>query len=238
VLRDLGAPISPALPPPPLPPNTPPPGVVIVDAAFWNAAMVAPHATREPWGTGVPTEADLVDYALKLEEGDIGQAKCTLTRTAHKVDVVVHHRGGFAVGGSTVHVTLLKWVDPAPTNAAAWDNVNSWGAANTPPVDAFNDVLNSADGKTNTALGAGWSFVLGGAGEAHRVTLTGQTINNTSPGIATFDLDLGGATNDSLMILLAVIREGAPQSTLAAASLKNLAFDNATVAIRSVHVLD
>ena len=235
VLRDLGAPLAPAPPPPPAP-QVPPAGTVTIDNAFWTLSMVPPHDTKEPWGTGLPTEADLSDYALKLEEGDVGQALCTLARQPHKVDVVVHHRGGFAVGGGTVRVTLLKWIDPAPTNAAKWNDSTTWFKLAVPWTAAVNEVLNSADGKTATALTDGWSFVLGsGAGDVRRLDLTGQMPDSTHPGIASFDLDLSTATNDGLVLLVAVIRVGA-DIALSAAELPDLAFSNASVAVRSVHV--
>ena len=236
VLRDLGAPVAPPPPPPPAP-QLPPAGAVLVDAALWNGAMNVPaNATAEPWGAGVPSEADLADFALKLEEGDANQASCHLARTPHKVDVVVHHRGGFAVGGATVRVTLLKWVDPAATGAAQWNDASTWFSADLPWFDAVNQVLNSADGKTAIALTAGWSFVLGGAGDTHRVDLTGQMLNNVQPGIASFDLDLSTATPDGLMLLVAIIRVGSDIALGGNVKLKDLALTSPNVAVRSVHV--
>jgi hypothetical protein len=236
VLRDLGAAIAPA--PPPLPaPQVPPAGAVLIDNALWNGAMAVPaNATAEPWGAGVPSEADLADFALKLEEGDATQASCALARAPHKVDVVVHHRGGFAVGGATVRVTLLKWVDPAASGAAQWNDASTWFSADLPWFDAVNQVLNSADGKTAIALTAGWSFVLGAAGDSHRVDLTGQMVNNVQPGMASFDLDLATATPDSLVLLVAVIRVGSDITLAGNLKLRDLALTSPNVAVRSVHV--
>ena len=62
VLRDLGAPVTahPPVPPSPPAPGLPARNLVTINAAFWNAHMTGAHATREPWGTGTPTEADLL----------------------------------------------------------------------------------------------------------------------------------------------------------------------------------
>lgn len=226
-LRNLGAPLLPA----PAPANT-----VSINKAFWNLSMVAPHATAEPWGAGVPTEADLIDYALPLAEGSASQASCTLTRVAHKVDVVVHHRGASTQDGANVRVTLLKWVDPKNKNAAKWNDTTTWFNDPVPWTAAVNEVLNSADGKTSQAMTAGWSFVLGSGNVNHRLTLTGQTLDAMHPGIASFDLDLSTARNDSLILLVAVIRVGS-DITLSATKLKDLALTKPSVAVRSVHVL-
>ena len=63
VLRDLGATVVIV----PAAGATPQRAVPTIDNALWNATMLAPHATREPWGTGVPTEADLIDFAREDE---------------------------------------------------------------------------------------------------------------------------------------------------------------------------
>ncbi|HSQ30754.1 MAG TPA: hypothetical protein VLN49_12940, partial [Gemmatimonadaceae bacterium] len=111
-LRDLGAPIQP-------PPAS---KIVRIDKTFWNAAMVAPHSSADPWGAGIPTEADLYELSPTLVEGDLTQTSCTLPAQKLKVDIVVHHRGLDAVNGNDVRVTLLRWSDTKTKNAAKWND--------------------------------------------------------------------------------------------------------------------
>jgi hypothetical protein len=226
-LRALGAPILPA---PPAPPNT-----VGITAAFWNSTMVAPHATAEPWGPGVPAEADLYDFVAELQEGDLDTASCALPAGPLKVDVVVHHRGLGAVDGADVRVTLLRWMDPASPPAAKWDDHTTWFAGNVPWTAAVNEVLNSGDGKTTQSFGAGWRFVLGGANQSHRLTLAGQTLDSTHAGIATFDLDLTGFRRNRIVLLVAVIRAGGALA-LAPATVQELALTSPNVAVRSLRI--
>jgi hypothetical protein len=82
VLRDLGAPLMPS---PPAPANT-----VCIDKPFWNLSMTAPHATAEPWGAGVPLEADLCDFAGELKEGDADKTSCSMPSQKLKIDILVH----------------------------------------------------------------------------------------------------------------------------------------------------
>jgi len=233
VLRDLGAPLV----PPPGPPAAA--ATVSISRAFWNLSMVAPHATAEPWGAGVPSEADLADYAAPLAEGDIGRAGTTLARQAHKVDIVIHHRGSASVDGANVRVTLLRWRDPKTKNAARWDDASTWPSGNVSWTAAVNQVLNSADGKTGIALTDGWSFVLGAGNASHRLTLPGQTLDASNPIVATFDLDLAPIKNNALLLLVAVIRTGtsaADDIALVPATLRELTLTSPNVAVRSARV--
>jgi hypothetical protein len=229
VLRDLGAPLL-----PPLPSTT-----VSIDKNFWNAAMVAPHATAEPWATAAPTEADLYDLSAALVEGDLGQTSCALPAQKLRVDVVVHRRGLDPIDGANVRVTLLRWIDPKTKKAAKWNDHTTWFAGNVGWTPAVNEVLNSADGKTTKTVDAGWQFVLGSATQSHRLTLAGQTLDSTHAGIATFDLDLSAARRDAVVLLVAVIRAGtapADDVALAPATLQDLALTSRNVAVRSVRV--
>jgi hypothetical protein len=173
-----------------------------------------------------------------------------MPRRALKIDIVVHHRGLDAVDGANVRVTLLRWIDPKTKNAAKWSDHTTWpggskaiasGApANVPWTAAVNEVLNSADGKTNQAVGDGWKFVLGTSTQSHRLTLTGQTLDPTHAGIATFDLDLTDVKPNKVVLLVAVIRAGttaADDIALALAKLQELALTSPNVAVRSLKVL-
>jgi len=231
VLRDLGAPL---LPSPPAPANT-----VCVDAAFWNDKMQAPFATAEPWGAGTPTEADLRELTAALTEGDLAAASCALPAMPLKVEIVVHQRGLDPVDGANVRVTLLRWDDPATQHAARWDDSTTWFSGNVPWTAAVNEVLNSNDGKTSQAFGAGWSFVLGTASESHRLSLPGQALDAMHAGIATFDLDLTGVTANSVVLLVAAIRSGTTPGddiALAPAPLNEIALTSPNVAVRSLRV--
>lgn len=230
VLRDLGAPLM----PPPAAPN-----IIGINAAFWNLSMVAPHATAEAWGAGIPSEADLVEFSAPLSEGDLQSASCTLPPQQSKVEVVIHHRGLDARPGADVRVTLLKWIDPKKKNKAKWDDHTTWFSANVPWTGAVNDVLNSAAGTTAQTFGDGWSFV-GTTNATRRKSLTGQTLDPFTPGIASFDLNLTGLKNNTLVLLVAVIRAGAGAASdiaLAPATLEDLVMTSANVAVRSVRIL-
>ena len=231
VLRDLGAPLAAS---PPAPANT-----VSIDAAFWNTNMTAPHSTAEPWGAGLPSEADLIDFAAPLTEGPLTQTSCTRPAGALKVDILVHHRGLDPVDGANVRVTLLRWIDPKTKNAAKWNDPTTWFSGNVPWTAAVNQVLNSADGKTALAAGPGWQFVLGSSSQSHRLTLAGQTIDTTHSGIVSFDLNLTGVKKDRVVLLIAVIRAGtgaADDIALAPATLQDLALTSPNVAVRSMRI--
>ena len=229
VLRDLGAPIQ--------PPGTS--KLVIIDKTFWNATMVAPHASADPWSTAIPTEADLHELTATLVEGDLTETSCTLPAQKLKVDIVVHHRGLDAVNGNDVRVTLLQWTDPQKKNAARCNDQTTWFKGNVGWTPAVNEVLNSADGKTLQTVDAGWKFVLGNNTQSHRVTLAGQTLDSTHSGIATFDLDLTGVKKNTVVLLVAIIRDGtasAPAIALTPATLQDLALTSPNVAVRSLCV--
>jgi hypothetical protein len=231
VLRDLGAPLMPS---PPAAANT-----VCINAAFWNANMVAPHSSAEPWGAGAPSEADLHDLTAALTEGDLGETSCTLPARRLKVEVVVHHRGLDPVDGANVRVTLLRWIDPRTTNAAKWNDPATWFAGNVAWTPAVNQVLNSSDGKSALAVDNGWRFVLGTSGQPHRLTLSGQTLDSTHAGIASFDLDLTGFRRNRVVLLVAIIRAGtgpAAEIALAPATLRDLALTSPNVAVRSLRI--
>jgi hypothetical protein len=231
VLRDLGAPIAPS---PPAPAST-----VSIDAAYWGDKMQAPHSTAEPWGAGIPTEADLRELTAALTEGDLAAASCALPATRLKVEIVAHQRGLDPVDGANVRVTLLRWIDPATKHAARWDDSTTWPSTNVPWTAAVNEVLNSSDGKTSQAVGSGWSFVLGTASQSHRRVLTGQTLDLLHAGVASFDLDLRTLRRNRLVLLVAVIRSGttpADDIALAPATLQDLALTSPSVAVRSLRI--
>jgi hypothetical protein len=232
VLRDLGAP---TLPSPPNPIN-----IVSIDDAFWNAAVVAPHSLREPWGTGLPSEADLYEYTADLKEGDLKAASCSLPAKAAKVEIVVHRRGLESIDGADVRVTLLSWVDPNKKKAAPPSDESKWptSAVNVPWTAAVNDVLNSPGGTTAQTFAAGWTFV-GTTVATRRVTLAGQHLDATNSGIASFDLPLTGLKKNTLVLLCAVIRAGtspADDIALTAKPLKELALTSPNVAVRSLRI--
>ena len=230
VLRDLLAPIM----PPPEVANT-----VGINKAFWEINNVAPHATAEPWGAGVPTEADLADYSAALTEGDLANTSCSLPPKPSKVDIVVHHRGLDPIDGANVRVTLLKWIDPKPKNKAKWNDYTTWFSGNVPWAGAVNDVLNSAAGTTSKSFAAGWSFV-GTTAATRRSTLAGQTLDASHSGIATFDLNLTGLKNNTVVLLVAIIRAGtspADDIALTASTLEDLAMIGPNVAVRSVRIM-
>jgi hypothetical protein len=227
VLRDLGAPII-------------PPKRVSINKTFWDSAMVSPDDSAEPWGTGVPSEADLYELSATLVEGDLKQASCTLPPMPLKVEIVVHHRGFEPRSGSDVRVTLLKWIDPKTKDAAKWNNSATWFKDPVGWTAAVNEVLNSADGKTSQTVDSGWEFVLGGSTDSHRIVLAGQLLDSTHPGIASFDLDLTGVKQNTVVLLAAIVRAGTTPSdnvALSAATLQELALTKKNVAVRSVRVL-
>jgi hypothetical protein len=231
VLRDLGAPLMPS---PPAAANT-----VCIDTAFWNTNMTAPHSSAEAWGAGAPSEADLYELTPALAEGDVGTTSCSLPARSLKVDVVVHHRGLDPIDGANVRVTLLRWIDPRTKNAAKWNDHTTWFAGNVPWTAAVNQVLNSGDGKSALAVDNGWRFVLGAAGQSHRMTLAGQTLDSTHAGIATFDFNLTGFRTNRVVLLVAVIRAGtspADDVALAPATVQDLALTSPNVAVRSLRI--
>jgi hypothetical protein len=230
VLRDHGAPTVAVPAAPPLPALN----MAQIDKPFWDQHMKAPHATAEPWGAGPPTEADLHEYTPELREGDPGRTSCELQAAPCKVDVVVHHRGLAVRAGADVRVTLLKWIDPKKKNKASFSDPSTWFTGDVPWTAAVNEVLNSASGAAPGPLTAGWSFV-GSTNATRRVTLTGQTLDPLNAGVATFDLNLSGLKNDTVVLLVAVVRAGG-DIALNAAPLQQLILNNPQVAVRSVRV--
>ncbi|MFL5937818.1 MAG: hypothetical protein ACJ744_07685 [Gaiellaceae bacterium] len=221
LLREHGAPQGPA-----------PTLTVSVDEPFWKSVMETAHKTAEPW-SGVPSEADLYELTPKLSEGTVGAASCEVPRGPVKVDVVVHRRG-VPVGGSEIRVTLLHWIDPSTTGRAQYDDSTTWFSGNVPWTAAVNDVLNSNDGTTAQTFAGGWQFSQ--AAPNSRMDLTGQVVDNGSPGVVTFDADLSAASANDVVLFVALIREGT-NVALAAGSLRDLAFNNPGVAIRSVRLV-
>ena len=207
--------------------------VCSIDGNLWDTVMVAPHATAEPWGAAMPSEADLYELAASLVEGEPASASCSLPAAQLKIDVVVHRRSLAALDGGNVRVTLLQWIDPSADHRARYDDATTWFSGNVPWTTAVNDVLNSAGGTTTASFGGGWAFV--GSGAARRQTLTGQSLDPLRSGVATFDIDLRGARQNLVLLLVAIIRGGADVA-LAPASLHDLALGNASVAVRSVRV--
>jgi hypothetical protein len=221
---------------------TPQRAVPTIDNALWNATMQAPNATREPWGTGVPTEADLIDFHGEVPEGQVGAASMTFARSRAIVDVVVHHRGLLDRPGTDVRVVLLRWSGPAtalPGNLATW--VLGDAAGNVPWTLAVNQVLNSDAGTTGIAFGGGWSFVRTTGQTRLWKSLGTQTLDALNSGTVQFDVDLvTGVPNNRVVVLVAVLRAGvgagADIALPAAITLQQLALTSPNVAVRSLHL--
>ena len=215
VMRSLGAP-------------TVAPGTVRLDQAFWEQSVQLPWATAEPWGGTRPASADLLEFSTELPHRARTTASCDLAPGASRVDVLVQHRG-LTLDGAGVRVALLKWVDPQALPTSRYDDITTWPAGDVPWTGAVTQVLNSTGGTTALALGSGWSLV------GSRQTLTGQTLDASHPGVASFDLELTGVADDRLVLLVAVVRAG-NDLALAPATLENLVLGNAGVAVRSVRI--
>ena len=138
------------------------------------------------------------------------------------------------IDGADIRVTLLQWVDPLAAGRAQWNDQTTWFAGNVPWTAAANEVLNSSGATTSESFGDGWSFV-GSNAAARRKTLTGQTLDPMSSGVATFDVDLTGLRNNEVVLLVAVVRSGA-DAALAPADLDELALTSPSVAVRSLRV--
>ena len=239
VLRDLGAPVVNV----PAAGATPPLAVPTISNALWTAAMQNPDdAKREPWGAGVPTEADLIDYHGEVPEGQVGAASMTFARSRAIVDVVVHHRGLLDRPGSDVRVVLLRWLGPAtalPANPATWALGDA--AGNVPWTLAVNQVLNSDAGTTAIAFAGGWSFVPTTGQTRLWKSLGTQTLDALNSGTVQFDVDLvTGVPNNRVVVLVAVLRAGvgatADIALPAAITLQQLALTSPNVAVRSLHL--
>ena len=214
-------------------------GQVTVDAGFWASVVTGSHATAAPWGAGNPTYTDLLELGPMLGEGPNARASMTVARKPAKIEVVVHRRSPEPLDGAQVRVTLLRWVDPAPSGRAdPWDS-STWRTAgpgnDVPWTPEVNEVLNSAGGTFTGSMTGGWAFV-GPNAAARRKTLVGQTLSALEPGIATFDLTFSGFASGRLVLLVAVISDGAT-SNLTPAPLRDLARGHAHVAVRSLRVL-
>ncbi len=238
VLRDLGAPVVII----PAAGATPQRAVPVIDNALWNATLLAPHATREPWGTGIPSEADLIDFYGEVPEGQVGAASMTFARSRAIVDVVVHHRGLLDRSGSDVRAVMLRWTGPAaalPGNPATW--VLGDAAGNVPWTLAVNQVLNSDAGTTPIAFGGGWSFVRTTGQTRLWKSLGTQTLDALNSGTVQFDVDLvTGVPNNTVVVLVAVLRAGVGASAdialPAVITLQQLALTSPNVAVRSLHL--
>ncbi|NUZ08354.1 hypothetical protein [Piscinibacter koreensis] len=238
VLRDLGAPVVVI----PAAGATPQRAVPTIDNALWDATMVAPHATRNPWGDGAPSEADLIDFHGEVPEGQVGAASMTFARSRAIVDVVVHHRGLLERPGADVRVVLLRWSGPA---AAVAGNPATWtlgdAAGNVPWTLAVNQVLNSDAGTTAIAFGGGWSFVRT-AGQTRLWKTPGtQTLDALNSATVPFEVDLvTGVPAGRVVVLVAVLRAGVGASAdvalPAAITLPQLALTSPNVAVRSLHL--
>ena len=244
VLRDLGAPVA------VVPPAGATPQLLVptIDNAFWDATMnaphpgAAPHSLAEPWGSGVPTEADLIDFYGEVAEGQLSAASMTFARSRAIVDVVVHHRGLLDRPGADVRVVLLRWSGPAaalPASPATWTLGDA--AGNVPWTQAVNQVLNSDAGTTALAVGAGWSFVRTTGQTRLWKSLGTQTLDALNSGTVQFDVDLAtGVANNRVVVLVAVLRAGVGTSAdialPAAITLQQLALTSPNVAVRSLHL--
>ena len=94
-------------------------------------------------------------------------------------------------------------------------------------------MLNSATGVPTTGFGDGWSFV--GTNAATRRRSPATAVDNLASGVVTFDLDLTGVRDNTVVLLAAAIRADGP-SAIAAASLRDLTLSNPHVAVRSLRV--
>ena len=243
VLRDLGAPVA-VVPPTG---GTPQLLVPTIDNAFWDATMNAPHpggpphSLAEPWGTGLPTEADLIDFHGEVTEGQVTAASMTFPRSRAIVDVVVHHRGLLERPGADVRVVLLRWSGPAtalPATPSSWTLGD--GSGNVPWTQAVNQVLNSDAGTTALPLGAGWSFVPT-TGQTRLWRSLGTTLDALNPGTVQFDVDLvTGVASNRVVVLVAVLRAGVGASAdidlPTGISLQQLVLASPNVAVRSLHL--
>jgi hypothetical protein len=221
LLRDSGAPVV--------------AGAVTVDPAFFANVMVPPHVTADPWPGASPTEADLHDLLPPLPDGSVDAASTAVPPAPHRVDVVVHRRGLDPVAGADVRVTLLRWQDPdwLPWNRARPDDTTTWFSDPVPFAAAVNEVLDGPTGVPTSTFGDGWTFV-GTSAATRRRSPTG-TLDGTTSGVVTFDLDLTGEDHDTVVLLVAVIRADGPTG-LVPTPLQALTVGNPHVAVRSLRV--
>ncbi|MBI5721693.1 MAG: hypothetical protein HZC37_28805 [Burkholderiales bacterium] len=239
VLRDHGAPSTnvAAPPPPPGAPALPNQDQVFINKAFWELHATAANNVAEPWGTATPTEADLHDFTVALQEGTIGQAALQLAQKPWKVDIVVHQRGRAPKPGADVRVTLLWWRDPATKKRAVFNDPATWAPGNIPWAATVAAMLNSADG-ASAALPSGWHYA-GSSNTTRRKTLAPQTLDALSPGVVTFDLALPTSPKlavDTVIVLVAVLRAGPGDVAISTVPLRDLTLGSPHVAVRAVRI--
>ena len=213
------------------------PAFATVTPAFFATVMVAPHTTAELWPGATPTEADLHDFLLPLDEGAIGAASMAVGAAPYKVDVVVHRRGLDAIAGADVRVTLLQWRDPdvfALELGPAQRHHHL--VPGQRPVDRGGQrgAQHADRGRRRRRSAAGWSFV--GTNAATRRRSPDDPLDNVNSGVVTFDLDFTGAAQQHASYCSS--RRSAPTAPrdLAAATLRNLTLGNPHVAVRSLRV--
>lgn len=241
LLRDIGAPSTPVAPAPPAP--LLPQSVVRIDKTYFDAHFKkaagpngVDHRTAEPWGTGPPTLADLLELTPTLNEGAASEATCSLPAKPWKVDVVVHQRGRNPRTGADVRVTLLWFMDPTVKNRMAFNEPARWAAIAGDWTAPVQTMLNSANGiASSAALPSGWHYVLGTNATSRRLDLTGQTLDPLNAGVASFDLNLVGLPKDRLVLLVAVLRAGA-DIVLPNLPLRQLVLEQRAVAVRAVRM--
>jgi hypothetical protein len=243
VLRDLGAPITNWAADAPLvgEPALPNRDMTRIDAGFWATYTTGANAAQvraNPWGTATPSEADLLELTPSLPEGPASEASARLPGRSGRdwiVDVVVAQRGRLPVDGADVRVTLLWWVDPRTTaNRARYNNVASWVPGNVPWAAAVQTMLNNPLAAAAPALTGGWHYALP-LNPAPRADLAGQTLDPLNPGVVSFRLNVGNRRNDSLVVLVAVLRSGS-DVVINPVPLRDLVLNNPAVGVRAVRI--
>jgi hypothetical protein len=237
VLRDLGAPSNnvAAAPPQAGEPALPNRDMVRIDAAFWatyTTGANAANAHASPWGAATPSEADLIDLTPSLPEGPPTEASTRLPANQDWiVEVVVAQRGRQPVDGAGVRVTLLWWVDPRTKNRARYNNVASWLPGTVPWAATVQAMLNNP---LTPALNGGWHYAMP-LNPAPRAILAGQTLDPLNPGVVSFRLNVGNRRNDTLVVLVAVVRSGS-DVVINSVPLRDLVLNNPAVGVRAVRI--
>ncbi len=246
VLRDRGATAvsSPADRPLAGEPALPNRDVTRIDADFWNQYTTntvkganADKVHANPWGTATPSEADLLDLTPSLPEGSATEAATRLA--ANKdwiVDVVVAQRGRQPVDGDNVQVTLLWWVDTRTVNRARYNKVASWAPGNVPWAADVQAMLNNPLTQAAPDLSDGWHYAMP-LDPAPRASLAGQTLDPLNPGVVSFRLNVGAHRNDSVVLLVAVLRSGT-DLVIEPVPLRELVLNNPAVAVRAVRIIN
>lgn len=240
VLRDLGAASNnvAAAPPAAGEPALPNVDMVRIDAGFWatyTSGANAANARANPWGSGTPSEADLLDLTPSLPEGPATEASTRLPANRDwLIDVVVQQRGRQPVDGANVRVTLLWWADTRVRNRARYNDVASWAPGTVPWAAAVQSMLNAPGNAAVANLTGGWHYAMP-VSAAPRVDLSGQTLSPLNPGVASFRVNVGARRNDTVVLLVAVVRAGA-NITINPVSLRDLTLGHAGVAVRAVRI--